>query len=293
MEKDKCAPGKGKIGKYRLLAELGKGATARVFQVEQPEGKEVFALKYGSCKARLRAEAAILKQLRHPCFPRWIDEGEDRGGAYLVMEYIPGLSLQRLMEQYPMGMPEQAGGGIALDVAAGLAYLHACEPSCIYRDLKASNVLITPRGRARLVDLGAALRLDGSSQGDRAGTYGYGAPEQFWEGAELTPSCDVYGFGKLLAYLLTGQDPGKPPYDTLEYCGRHSGIGREFRHLLDRCLQPDPQLRYPNASFLMPVLERLLAGKNCFQSRFPVKKGNRTSCRYIKCIWKSEYERIF
>ena len=94
MKQESSGLEKGNIGGYRLLAELGKGATARVFRVEQPGGKDVYALKYGSCKARLRAESAILKQLRHPCFPRWIDEGEDAGGIYLVMEFIPGLSLQ-------------------------------------------------------------------------------------------------------------------------------------------------------------------------------------------------------
>ena len=93
MKQESSGLEKGNIGGYRLLAELGKGATARVFRVEQPGGKDVYALKYGSCKARLRAESAILKQLRHPCFPRWIDEGEDAGGIYLVMEFIPGLSL--------------------------------------------------------------------------------------------------------------------------------------------------------------------------------------------------------
>ena len=293
MKQESSGLEKGNIGGYRLLAELGKGATARVFRVEQPGGKDVYALKYGSCKARLRAESAILKQLRHPCFPRWIDEGEDAGGIYLVMEFIPGLSLQKLMELYPAGMPERMGGGIALDVAEGLAYLHAGGPSCIYRDLKASNVVITPQGRARLVDLGAAVRSEGFVQGGRAGTYGYGAPEQFWEGAGITPSCDIYGFGKLLAFLLTGQDPGKPPYDTMEYCGRHWGMGREFRRLLDRCLQPDPQLRYPDATFLPPVLKRIPERKGRFTDKILVKTGNRTSYRYIKCIWKSEYERIF
>ena len=111
MKQESSGLEKGNIGGYRLLAELGKGATARVFRVEQPGGKDVYALKYGSCKARLRAESAILKQLRHPCFPRWIDEGEDAGGIYLVMEFIPGLSLQKLMELYPAGMPERMQSG--------------------------------------------------------------------------------------------------------------------------------------------------------------------------------------
>lgn len=285
---------KGSIGGYQLLGELGAGATAQVFRVREPDGGRVYALKYSMYADRLMGEAAILRQLRHVCFPRWIADGREAEGAYLVMEYIPGINLQQLLEQYPTGMPEQMAAGIGLDVATGIACLHGGQPAYIYRDLKAANVIITTEGRARLVDLGAAVRVEGTLEKScRAGTYGYSAPEQFWEGIRVTPACDVYGLGKLLAFLLTGQDPGKPPYDTMEYCGRHRGIGKIFQQLLAKCLQQDPELRYPDASFLLPVLSHLASGKGLFGDKIWTETGNRISYRYIKCIWKSEYERIF
>lgn len=285
---------KDSIGGYQLLEELGAGATAQVYRVREPDGGKEYALKCSTHKYKLTAEGAVLKQLRHSCFPRWIAEGREAAGAYLVMEYVPGITLRRLMEQYPAGMPEGMAAGIVLDVAAGIAYLHSSQPPYIYRDLKAANVIITPEGRAKLVDLGAAICAEASQEKFcRAGTYGYSAPEQFWEGAKITPACDVYGLGKLLAYLLTGQDPGKPPYDTMEYCSRHCGIRRTLQQLLGRCLQPDPQLRYPDATFLLPELSALKAGEAQSIDKIRSKKGNRIPCRYIKCIWKSEYERIF
>ena len=285
---------KESIGGYKLMEELGTGATARVYRVKDPAGGKQYALKYSSHTDRLLAEAAILKQISHSCFPRWIADGREGSGAYLVMEFIPGITLQRLMEQYLTGMPEQMAAGIGRDVALGLAYLHGCQPASIYRDLKAANVIITPEGRARLVDLGAAVCAEGAQmEYCRVGTYGYSAPEQFWEGIRITPACDVYGLGKLLAFLLTGQDPGKPPYDTMEYCSRHCGISRAFQQLLAHCLQLDPQLRYPDASFLLSKLEGLTEGKGGLGDRIRTKTGNRTPCRYIKCIWRSEYERIF
>lgn len=285
---------KDNIGGYQLLKELGAGATGRVYRVREPDGGKVYALKYSMYTDRLTGEAAILKGLRHACFPKWIADGKEAAGAYLVMEYIPGITLQQLMEQYPTGMPEQMAAGIGLDVATGIACLHEGQPAYIYRDLKAANVMITSDGRARLVDLGAAVRAEGAREKFcRAGTYGYSAPEQFWEGIRVTPACDVYGLGKLLAFLLTGQDPGKPPYDTMEYCSRHKGIGKTFQQLIVKCLQPDPQLRYPDASFLLPELSRLASGKGLFGDKIWTKTGNRIPCRYIKCIWKSEYERIF
>lgn len=282
------------IAGYRILEELGNGATSRVYRVKKEGEERVYALKYSVFSERLRAEAQILKGLRHPCFPQWVQDGRLAEGAYLVMEYVPGITLGRLMEDYPAGMPEEMAVGIARDVALGLAYLHGCQPSYVYRDLKADNVMITPQGRARLVDLGAAVCADGSQGGRcRAGTYGYSAPEQFWEGVHVTPACDIYAMGKLLSYLLTGQDPGKPPYDTAEYCSRHSGIRRGIKRLLDRCLQTDPQLRYPDASFLLSQLESLGADKMGFRDKIREITGNKRPYRYIKCIWRSDYERIF
>lgn len=282
----------GQIAGYRILDELGAGATSRVYRVKK-EGS-VYALKYSQFSKRLRDEAELLKELTHPCFPGWVEDGRLAEGAYLVMEYIPGITLGRLMESYPAGMPEKAAHGIARDVAMGLAYLHGSQPPYVYRDLKADNVIITPQGRARLIDLGAAVRPDGSpGEKCRAGTYGYGAPEQFWEGASVTPACDVYAMGKLLSYLLTGQNPCRPPYDTAVYCSRHSGIRRDIKRILERCLQTDPQLRYPSAAFLLSELEKQRGDKISFWNKIREITGNKCQYRYIKCIWRSDYERIF
>lgn len=283
-----------RIGKYRLVRALGTGATARVYLARGEGAKEFCALKYSDSSELIRREAEILKRLKHNCFPRWIEDGEQAPGAWLAMEYIQGITLQQLMEQYRTGMPEQMALGIAMDVAAGLAYLHSFQPAYIYRDLKAANVMITGEGRARLVDLGAAVCQQERGDGlCRAGTYGYGAPEQFWEGSRVTPACDVYAMGKLLSFMLSGQDPGKPPYDTMGYCRRHQGIGREYKQLLGRCLQSDPQLRCPDAAFLLRDLSALRMGRRKIRSKIGRNKGSKVPYRYIKCIWRSDYERIF
>lgn len=288
-ERDKA--GKYMAG-YRLLGEIGKGATSRVYRVQGADGK-VYALKHSVFPGRLETEAEILRGLDHPCFPKWVEDGKLADGGYLVMEYVRGITLSRLMEGYPEGMPEEMALGIARDVTQGLAYLHGCQPPYIYRDLKADNVMVASEGRARLVDMGTAVRMDRRGRERRAGTYGYGAPEQFWEGASVTPACDLYALGKLLSYLLTGQDPCKPPYDTALYCDRHSAIRGGLKRLLNRCLQTDPQLRYPDASFLLREIEELRLKKPGLGERIRTLRGNKRPYRYIKCIWRSEYERIF
>ncbi|MDE7225137.1 MAG: hypothetical protein K2O34_15330, partial [Acetatifactor sp.] len=143
-------------------------------------------------------------------------------------------------------------------------------------------------------DLGAAVcQQEQEGEMCRAGTYGYSAPEQFWEGIRITAACDVYATGKLLAFMLSGQDPGKPPYDAVGYRRGHYGIGREYRQILDRCLQPDPQLRCPNAFFLLQELAALKTEKSRIRNKIRRNMGNKAACRYIKCIWRSDYERIF
>lgn len=281
-----------RIGNYRLKRELGTGATAVVYLAQKQGTESMYALKYSPHSEWIRREAEILKLLHYAGFPRYIEEGRDASGAWLAMEYLQGITLQQLMEQYPAGMPEQMALGIGMDVALALSYLHSCQPTYIYRDLKAANVMVTPQGRARLVDLGAAVCPE-EEKADRAGTYGYSAPEQFWEETRLTPACDVYGMGKLLAFLLTGQDPGKPPYDTVKYYSRHYGIRRELKQLLDRCLQPDPQLRCPDASFLVSELDGLMAGGGGLRDKIRAITRCKSPYRYIKCIWRSDYERIF
>ena len=283
-----------RIGKYQLVQTLGTGATASVYLARKENAGEPFALKCSNSPKLIRREAEILKRLEHPCFPRWIEDGKQTQGAWLAMEYIPGVTLQQLMEQYPAGMPEQMALGIAMDVAAGLAYLHSCQPAYIYRDLKAANVMVTLEGRARLIDLGTAVCYpEPGEEVCRAGTYGYSAPEQFWEGSRVTLACDVYAMGKLLSFMLSGQDPGKPPYDTAGYCRRHCGIGKEYQQVLDHCLQPDPQLRYPDAAFLLRDLAALRTDKRSIWSKIRRNRRNKVPYRYIKCIWRSDYERIF
>lgn len=283
----------GSIGGYRLLEPLGTGATARVFRVKKADGTAA-ALKYSTDTCLIWQEAETLRRINHPCFPRWFDQGKEEQGAYLVMEYIPGVSLQLLMEQYPGGMPQQMAAGIGLDVAQGLACLHGCQPPYVYRDLKAANVILTPQGRARLVDLGAAVCPEepGAHYGP-AGTYGYSAPEQFRSEARVTAACDIFGLGKLLAFLLTGQDPGKPPYDTAANYAGYAGVSSAFVRLLDRCLQQDPQLRYPDASFLLPELTRLKDGKRRLGEILHRPTGSKKAYRYIKCIRRGESKRLF
>ena len=262
--------------KYHPLKCLGKGSQGNVYLVEDRDGK-CYAMKVGADKELMRQESALLKRLHHPAFPDWIDYFEEEQG-YLVMEYIPGISLGTFLHRKERVSPKVAEY-IIEEVLLALDYLHQQTPPIIYRDLKPENLLLDPDGHIRLVDLGSA-----ASKGFLVGNYGYSAPEQFWEGTKPEPDWDLYGAGKLLAYLLTGKDPCKPPYDMLSFCEKDGRICPAIYRVLQKSMAAESMGRYDCAKEFLEEMKR------AFQKKGSVKKRRIV---FEKSVWKSEYERIF
>ncbi len=231
----------------------------------------------------------------------------------LVMEYLEGQDLQSVLSR---GLRLELGEVIYImgEVLRALEALHMHRPAIVYRDLKPANIMLCRDGSVRLIDLGATCFGDAGelmeteagpvedggsmTEGEnarevivtRAGTYGYAAPEQFWEGAEISKSCDIYSAGKVFAYLLTGKNPAEPPYDVENFCRGICGKQAAFMEVLERSLALSPQARYETAEEMWRAIQRAYEeGKN--------KAGRPKQQKYVriyeKCIWKSEYRRIF
>ncbi len=273
--------------RYQLKDLLGQGATAQVYLAEDVLTGEPLAVKVCRDCDLLGQEERLLREMPEGVFPSWVDYfeegcGEHRRG-FLVMEYMEGDTLQKSLEKqgrYPA--PEAVR--IVLEVLDCLKYLHNQTQPVIYRDIKPGNIMFDRRGKARLVD--AASAIEGKY---RVGTYGYAAPEQFWNGVKLGPECDLYAVGKLLAYLLTGKNPGEPPYDMLHYCSRDRNVAPPFFQVLQRSVAVEGMGRYASAeefSRELKVAFRLSQKKcRCLSKKHKIV--------YEKCIWKSEYQRIF
>ena len=269
--------------KYQKIRLLGEGSSSRVYLVREQETKEYYAVKVSKNKELLRKETEILQKLSGEGFPKWKDYFEGEWG-YLVMEYIDGVTLQVFLEKKGTVNPVMAKC-IMKEILQSLHKLHHMDPPILYRDMKPENIMIRKDGRICLIDLGG-----GAADKCRVGNYGYGAPEQFWEGAEVGPESDLYGAGKVLAFLLTGKDPCQPPYDMLAYCEKDKRISGEIYGVLQRSLAVEAQGRYDSAESFWRELEKALdfgAGKK------RKKKGKKLKIIYEKCIWKSEYQRIF
>ena len=197
-------------GRYRLVELLGQGAMSEVWSADDQELDRPVALKLlasGAGTSRFEREARAAASLSHPNITRVYDYGESSGRPFLVLEYVPGGTLEdRLRDDVPLRDAETLA--IATGVAAALAHAHSC--GVIHRDLKPANVLFDAEGRPKLADFGIARLAAGGATltqpGTLLGTAAYISPEQA-AGEPATPASDVYSFGVTLYRMLTGRLP--------------------------------------------------------------------------------------
>ncbi len=156
-------------------------------------------------------EADTLAQLKHPAIPAITDRFDDQNRHYLVMEYVEGRNLEEEIAVNGGPLAEGLVIDIGRQLCDVLAYLHAFTPPVVYRDMKPSNVMLTPKGRAVLIDFGIARLFRAARKGTMIGTLGFAPPEQYQ--GMVDPRSDIYSLAATLHYVLTGRDPEKfPPF---------------------------------------------------------------------------------
>ncbi len=196
-------------GRYRVIDRLGAGGMATVYLADDERlGRQVAVKRLHSdspadAARRFDREAKVGASLSHPNLVTVFDTVADDEGVLIVMEYVPGENLAELMSGEPM-KPERAIS-IVKQVAAALDHAH--DAGVIHRDVKPANILISPDGKAKLVDLGIATvseRTQITAAGTVLGTPSYMAPEQL-EGGRLTRAVDVYALAAVAFELLSGR----------------------------------------------------------------------------------------
>ncbi len=203
-----------RVGMYRIARLIGHGGFGAVYEAEDTRTGQRVALKESFDADSIRSfqrEFTMLKNLQHGNLPRYFEMFEDQGNGYLVMEYVPGQSLEEALRANG-GQPllESQVIGYALQVCDALAYLHAQTPPIFHRDIKPANIRITPAGLIKLVDFGLVKQgtgITGSSQ--RAVTPAYAPLEQYGRiaGAHTDARSDIYALGATLYHLLTAREP--------------------------------------------------------------------------------------
>ncbi|MDO4617843.1 MAG: serine/threonine-protein kinase [Lachnospiraceae bacterium] len=201
--------------RYRIVKQIGTGGSSTVYeavQIRTGRRLAVKAINGVSAGEVSEQEIPLLKNLKHPGLPIILDVLREQNGLLIVMEYMEGENLQTIKEKRSgEGRPFTPDEvlGIGADLCEILQYLHTRERPLIYRDLKPSNIMILPDGRAALVDLGAVC-LAQCAEGDSVsavGTPGFAAPEQFKEEKVLAPETDLFSLGAVLHSLITGRNP--------------------------------------------------------------------------------------
>ncbi len=206
--------------RYRVVAPVGHGGLGTVYQVTDIlfGRANVYALKEQwdqseSARKQFAREGAWLKALNHQHIPRVSEYFEWNGRLYLVMDYVDGENLeQKLANAGGRPLPEFQVLTWVIPICDALQYMHSRVPPLIHRDVKPSNIIVTPSGHPVLVDLGIAKEhapgLSATATFVRkAGTEGYAPPEQYASAGQAGPWSDVYGMGATLYHLLTTQIP--------------------------------------------------------------------------------------
>jgi serine/threonine-protein kinase len=228
---------------YETPVLVGEGAFGKVYRLKNKETGEFAALKVIENKSVWEKEKAILETADHPLFPQFIEAGESDGAYYIIMEYIFGDNLCDVIKRRK-GFAQPEAMRMALTVADGLGWLQTKENPVIFRDLKAENIVLTPNGNVRLVDFGSACGL--YDKLSVSGTVGVSAPEQFEGRAGL--SSDVYAFGRLFHFLLTGVNPSEEGSEDkfLPLQDFDEGLSYCLELLIEDCTIADEAERLPD-----------------------------------------------
>jgi len=211
-------PGAKRFGRYEIVAELGRGAMGVVYKARDPQIDRLVALKTVSLwgqepdeekefRLRFTNEAQAAGRLHHPGIVSVFDVGEspENQDPYIVLEYVPGESLNRILSREKK-LPLKTALQLTEEIADALDYAHA--QGVIHRDIKPGNILITEGGHAKIADFGIAkLNLAHFTLPGRVlGTPAYMAPEQL-SGEGVDGRSDLFSLGVILYAMVTGHSP--------------------------------------------------------------------------------------
>ncbi|WP_406261109.1 protein kinase [Streptomyces chartreusis] len=265
---EKLGPGDPQqIGAYRLLARLGAGGMGDVYLARSDRGRTV-AVKLvrrelaaqEEFRARFRQEVQAARQVGGFWTAPVLDADTEADVPWVATGYVAGPSLQQVVGQDHGALPERSVGILAAGLAHALKDIHAA--GIVHRDLKPSNVLVTIDG-PRVIDFGIARALETVDEsgltrtGALVGSPGFMAPEQV-RGDRLTPACDVFCLGSVLAYAATGRLPfgsvDSGPHAVMFRIAQEEpdleGMPEGIAELVRDCLRKDPGAR--------PTLDRVL-----------------------------------
>ena len=277
-------PKRERFGRYQILTELGRGAMGVVYKARDPKINRVVAVKTISLagqspeeeseyRERFFREAEAAGRLSHPGIVTIFDIGEepDTHAPYIVMEFVGGQSLDKLLSRDGHKLPVEAALQLTLELAEALDCAHG--QGVVHRDLKPANILLTEDGRAKIADFGVAkLNLANHTLAGRAlGTPAYMSPEQL-NGENVDGRSDLFSLGVVLYTVLTGYRPfqGNSAItvsfkvvnrDPIAATLLNTELSPGLDYIIERAMAKDPAERYQRGMEMVLDIQKLRAGR--------------------------------
>lgn len=250
-------------GKYEILKEIGRGGMSVVYLAIDTHLNRNWAVKEvkktGNGKNdeivvnSLLAEANMVKRLDHPALPRIVDILDNGASIYIVMDFIEGESLDKILGEYG-AQPEERVIEWAMQICDVLSYLHSQKPPIIYRDMKPANLMLKPNGNISIIDFGIAREYKEQNLSDTTvlGTKGYAPPEQY--SGQTDPRSDIFALGMTMHHLLTGIDPrnGEAYAPVRQWIPE---LSEGIEAIIDKCVEPAAENRYQSCAELLLDLQ--------------------------------------
>ena len=261
------------ISHYKILEKLGEGGMGVVYKAHDTRLDRPVALKFlpqhmtsdAAEKERFVYEARAASALNHPNITTIYEIDEAEGNMFIAMEYCEGQTLRQIVESEQLSIKKVLDTGI--QVCEGLAVAH--EKGIVHRDIKSDNIMLTPRGQAKIMDFGLA-KLKGAGKltqaGSTLGTASYMSPEQA-QGEDIDRRSDLFSLGIVLYELLTGQLPfrgehqsaviysiiNEEPQPLARFNNR---VSPRLQEIVSKALAKDRDERYQHADDLLSDLRR-------------------------------------
>jgi eukaryotic-like serine/threonine-protein kinase len=292
------------IEHYEIIRRLGAGGSGVVYLANDTLLQRPVVLKIlragvmsgEQLRSTVLREARLASAIEHPNVCAIYEVGESRDGGYIVMQYVPGQSLDHLIEHGPANL--QLVLSVGIQVADGLQAAHAL--GIFHRDLKPQNVMLTDGGLAKILDFGLARRLPpedanfdpskpalakdasvAATYTARGGTIRYMAPEQFVTGQSSVQS-DVWALGVILYELVSGRHPFSRPdaedfqairaiqfSEPADLSAIVPGVSTELKSVIAMCLEKNPAARYTSAAEVREALKTIMKAQQIETGSIP------------------------
>ena len=288
------------LKEYNVIDSLGQGGMGQVFKAEHPIMGRVVAIKVlpkdKSTPDALKSfhhEIRVLAQLNHPNLVHAFDAGQDGSTHFLVTEFVPGSDLRALVRKKG-AMTQRDAATVMTQAAMGLQHAH--EKGLIHRDVKPGNLMVTPEGKTKLLDLGLAgflqkeIQHEDPKKGRMVGTADYLPPEIVLSPDNASPASDIYSLGCTLYYAITCKVPF-PGGTTAEKCHRHlheiplhprrfnQDLTDQFLEVMADMMEKDPEKRIASAN---EVVHRLAPwADESIQANLPSQDSSSSLARVV------------